>query len=184
MSWSLRLPCNGNQALILILTPWSQTSHSCFPLFNVDSLEIANCSNLTTVFYPLSNFRQTLCIRSCHEDMILRRKNHNCTGIAFIQGDSASNSKLIEQTLHLHLYFMAYESIQDLMRPKFLGHYFSFKQVFGINPHQVLVVHELIGYHQDLGRWTLDPTLHEAIILEAGSSSKTLVIYWKEGFCL
>ena len=42
---------------------------------------------------------QALCIRLCHEDMILTRKSHNCAGIAFIQGDSAGGSKLIEQNL-------------------------------------------------------------------------------------
>ena len=84
---------------MLILATWSQTSHSCFPLFDVDHLEIANCSNLTTVFYPLGNFGQALSIRSCHEGVILTRKSHNCGGTAFIQGDSAGGSKLIEQTL-------------------------------------------------------------------------------------
>ena len=68
------------------------------PLFDVDHLEIANCSNLTIVFYSLGNFGQALCIRSCHEDLILTRKSHNCAGIAFIQGESAGGSKLIEQT--------------------------------------------------------------------------------------
>ena len=58
-----------------------------------------NCSNLTIVFYPLGNFGKALCIRSCHEDLILTRKSHNCAGIAFIRGDSAGGSKLIEQTL-------------------------------------------------------------------------------------
>ena len=72
------------------------------PLFDIDHLEIANCSNLTIVFYPLGNFGQALCIRSCHEDLILTRKSHNCAGIAFIQGDSACGSKLIEQTLPPH----------------------------------------------------------------------------------
>ena len=80
---------------MLILATRSQTSHSCFPLFH-DHLEIANCS---IVFYPLGNFGQALCIRSCHEDLILTRKSHNCVGIAFIQGDSAGVLKLIEQTL-------------------------------------------------------------------------------------
>ena len=59
------------------------------PLFDADHLKIANCSNLTIVFYPLDNFGQALCIRSCHEDLILTRKSHNRGGIAFIQGDSA-----------------------------------------------------------------------------------------------
>ena len=79
----------------------SNISHSCFPLFDVDHLEIANCSILTTVFYPQGNFGQALCIRSCHKDLILTRKSYNCTGIAFIQGDSAGGSKSIEQTLHV-----------------------------------------------------------------------------------
>ena len=69
------------------------------PLFDVDHLEIANCPNLTIVFYTLGNFGQALCIRSCHEDLILTRKSHNCAGIAFIQGHSTGGSKLIEQTL-------------------------------------------------------------------------------------
>ena len=33
--------------------------------------------------------------------MILTRKSHNCAGTAFVQGDSAGGSKLIEQTLML-----------------------------------------------------------------------------------
>ena len=77
----------------------SQTSHSYFPLFDVDHLEIANCSHLTIVFYHLVNTGQALCIRSCHEDLILTRKSHNCPRIAFIQGGSAGGSKLIEQTI-------------------------------------------------------------------------------------
>ena len=74
--------------LILILATRSQTSYSCFPLFDVDHLEIGNCSNLTTVFHTLGNFEPALCIRLCHEDLILTRKSHNCVGIAFIQGTS------------------------------------------------------------------------------------------------
>ena len=31
--------------------------------------------------------------------MILTRKSHNCAGTAFVQGDSAGGSKLVEQTL-------------------------------------------------------------------------------------
>ena len=42
---------------------------------------------------------KALFIRSCHEDVILTRKSHNCAGTAFVQGDSAGGSKLIEQTL-------------------------------------------------------------------------------------
>ena len=56
-------------------------------------------SKLLIVFYHSGNFGQALCIRSCHEDLILTRKSHNCFGIAFIQGDSAGGSKLIEQTI-------------------------------------------------------------------------------------
>ena len=61
--------------------------------------KLANCSNLIIVIYRLGNFGRALCIRSCHEDLLLTRKSHNCAGIAFIQGDSAGGSKLIEQTL-------------------------------------------------------------------------------------
>ena len=82
----------------------------CFPLFDVDHLEIANCYNLTIVFYPLGNFWQALCIRLCHEDLILTRKSHNCAGIAFIQGDSAGDSKLIGQTLQHEIEFLISES--------------------------------------------------------------------------
>ena len=78
--------------LMLILATWSQASHSWFPLFDVDHLEIANCSNLTIVFYPLGNFGQALCIRSCHEELILTRKSHNCAWNAIIQGDSGGGS--------------------------------------------------------------------------------------------
>ena len=84
--------------LMLILATLSQTCHSGFPLFDVDHLEIANCSNLTIVYYPLGNFGQAFCRRLCHEDLILTRKSHNCAGMAFIQRDTAGGSKLIEQT--------------------------------------------------------------------------------------
>ena len=57
---------------------------------------------LTIVFYTLGNCGQAFCIRSCYEDLILTRKSHNCAEIAFIQGDSAGGSKLIEQTLQNH----------------------------------------------------------------------------------
>ena len=42
-----------------------------------------------------------MCIRSCHEDLILTRKSHNCAGITFIQGNSADGSKLIDFTCKL-----------------------------------------------------------------------------------
>ena len=64
----------------------SQTSRSCFPLLDVDDLEIADCSKL-------------LFIRSCHEDVIFTGKSHNFAGTAFVQGDSVGGSKLTEQTL-------------------------------------------------------------------------------------
>ena len=35
---------------------------------------------------------------------VLTRKGHDCSGIAFIQGDSGGGSKLIEQTI-LNVYF-------------------------------------------------------------------------------
>ena len=64
---------------------------------------MANCSNLTIVFYPLGNFGQALCIRSCHEDLIMTRKSHNCVGIAFIQGGPAGGSKLTGQALRFYV---------------------------------------------------------------------------------
>ena len=97
---------------MLILATPSQTFHSYFPLFDVDHLKIANCSNLTIVFYPVGNFGQALCIRSCHEDLILTRKSHNCSGNAFIQGGSAGGSKLIEQTVK-----SVQSALSDLKRP-------------------------------------------------------------------
>ena len=37
-----------------------------------------------------------------------KKERHNCAGIAFIQGDSAGSSKLIEQTLGVdHFYLVA-----------------------------------------------------------------------------
>ena len=77
---------------MLVLATSSQTFHSYFPLFDVDHLKIANCLLSFTLWAILG-------IRSCQEDLILTRKSHNCSGIAFIQGDSAGGSKLIEQTL-------------------------------------------------------------------------------------
>ena len=81
---------------MLILATSSQTFHNYFP---PDHLKIANCSNLTIVFYPLGNFGQAL----SHEDLILTRKSPNCSGIALIQGD-AGGSNLTEQTLALLLF--------------------------------------------------------------------------------
>ena len=97
---------------MLILATSFQTFHSYFPLFDVDHLKIANCSNLTIVFYPSGNFGQALCIRSCHENLILTRKSYNCSGIVFIQEDSVGGSKLIEQTLK-----SVQSALSDLKRP-------------------------------------------------------------------
>ena len=46
---------------------------------------------------------QPLFIRSCHKDVILARKNHDCVGIVFAQGDSAGGSKLVGQTLRKYV---------------------------------------------------------------------------------
>ena len=43
-------------------------------------------------------------IRSCHEDPILTRKSHKCTGTAFPQGNSAADSKLDRQTFSLGIH--------------------------------------------------------------------------------
>ena len=83
-------------AFMLILAASSQTFHSYFPLLNVVHLK----SKMLIVVYPLGNVGQELCIRSCHEDLILTRKRHNCSSIGFIQVGLCSGSKLIEQTFH------------------------------------------------------------------------------------
>ena len=85
---------------MLILATSSQTFHSYFPLFDVHHLKIANC--------PFGQFWAS--IRSCHEDLILTRKSHNCSGIAFIQVDSAGGSNLIEQTIISNLKFSCFIS--------------------------------------------------------------------------
>ena len=54
---------------------------------------------LSIASYLLDDLGQALFIRSCHKDVIFTRKSHNCAGTAFVQGNSAGGSKLIEQTL-------------------------------------------------------------------------------------
>ena len=81
------------KALIFVSELLSQVKSDCH-----ENLEIANCS---IKHFPLllGDFGQALLIRSCHKDVILTRKSHNCAGTAFVQGDTAGGSKLIEQTL-------------------------------------------------------------------------------------
>ena len=59
---------NGTDKLsflsMLILATSSQTFHSYFPLFDVDHLKTANCSNLTIVFY-LSGILGKHCVQDC-----------------------------------------------------------------------------------------------------------------------
>ena len=82
------------------------TCRSCFPLFDTDDLEIANCSIKALCFTFWAILGKHCLIKSCHEYVILTRKSQNCAGTAFVQGDSAGGSKLIEQTLpKYHLYF-------------------------------------------------------------------------------
>ena len=69
------------------------------PLFYVDHLEIANCSNLSTVYYLLGDFGRELFIGPCHEDVVLTRKSHSCDRTAFVSGNSAGGSKLKKQAL-------------------------------------------------------------------------------------
>ena len=45
--------------------------------------------------------------------MILTRKSYNCTGTAFVQGDSAGGSKIIEQTLLWNFVFELYNEFFD-----------------------------------------------------------------------
>ena len=41
---------------------------------------------LSIISYLLGDFGQALFIRSCHEDVIFTRKNHNWVGTSFAQG--------------------------------------------------------------------------------------------------
>ena len=63
-----------------------------FPPSNIDRAEIANLSNFSIAYYFLGEHGQALFTRSCHEDVILTRKSHNCAGTAFVQRDSACGS--------------------------------------------------------------------------------------------
>ena len=47
----------------------------------------------------MGDLGQAFFTRSSHENVIFRRKSHNCAGTAFVQGDSLGGSKLTEQTL-------------------------------------------------------------------------------------
>ena len=108
---------------MLILATSSLTFHSYFPLFDVNHMKIVNCSNLIIIFFSssctLGDFGQALHIRSCHKDLILTRKSHNCSGIAFIQGDSEGGSKLIEQILPDHVIFMGVKVIVKIINSIF-----------------------------------------------------------------
>ena len=77
----------------------TQTYRSCFPLFDTDDLEKKQITLLKHGLLLLGDFGQALFIRSCHENVILTTKSRNFTETAFVQGDSAGGSKLIEQTL-------------------------------------------------------------------------------------
>ena len=57
--------------------------------------------------------------------MILTRKSHNCAGTAFVQGNSAGGSKLIEQTLPMHFSIPKRSKLSFLAQ--YLLSYFKFK---------------------------------------------------------
>ena len=61
--------------------------------FDTDHLKIADYYNSTLPGHFVYK------LVPCHEDLILARKSHNCTGTAFVQFDSTSVSKLIEQSV-------------------------------------------------------------------------------------
>ena len=106
------------------------------------------CSlNLTIVFNPLDNSGQALCIKPCHEDLILTRKSHNWAGIAFIQGDSAGGSKLIEQTLYSIQAFKL-----SLVRPVVTGSSFmcNLNSNVGKRNQYVQIIHQLKGLDESL----------------------------------
>ena len=56
----------------------------------------------------MGDFGQALFLSLCHEDVVLTRKSHNCTGTTFIQGDTRGGLKLIEQTLQLFTISVAF----------------------------------------------------------------------------
>ena len=67
------------------------------PPFDVNHLQIANCSNLSIV-YCFWAILGKHCLHNRAMKM-LTRKSYDCAGTAFVQGDSAGGSKLIEQAL-------------------------------------------------------------------------------------
>ena len=70
--------------------------------------------NRKLLFCLLGNFGQALCIKSCHEDLILTRISHNYAGIGFIQEGSAGGSKLSEQTLQETAIFGPKASLKEV----------------------------------------------------------------------
>ena len=64
--------------------------------------------------------------RSCHEDLILTRKSHNCSGIAFTHGGTAGGSKLIEQTLPCS----QYSKSKDMVRQTHEGTFWKGNEIF------------------------------------------------------
>ena len=50
-----------------------------------------------SIYYLLGDLGHALFIRSCHKDVIFTRKSHNCTGTAFVQGDSVGLGRTLSK---------------------------------------------------------------------------------------
>ena len=63
--------------------------------------------------------------------MILTRKSHNCAGTAFVQGDSAVGSNLIEQILPFTIKSYRFEcNDSSACSETNMAHYFAFGYIF------------------------------------------------------
>ena len=93
-------------------------------------------------------------IRSCHEDVIFTRKSHNYARTAFVQGDSAGGSKLIERTL-LCIIFISLVQRRGTTNERTDG-------IFYPSKHQLLST-ENLPYHYFNSRYrkkfSLDPKI-------------------------
>ena len=77
-------------------------------------LEMANCSDLSIVYYFLGNFGLALFIRLYLEDVVFVRKDYNCYGTVFVQGDFAGGSELTEQTLTVRYTCRTRSTLDDI----------------------------------------------------------------------
>ena len=84
------------------------------PRFIPTNLEVANCSDLSNVYYFLGDFGLALFIRLYLEDVVFVRKDYNCYGTVFVQGDFAGGSELTEQTLTVRYTCRTRSTLDDI----------------------------------------------------------------------